>query len=219
MPKGGQGLGVGNQGPEGVAGSGAWGAILGLVGILGLALAASYQGVSVVRAGGAWMPGGLAARAADIRPVDPEGPLASTAEVASAGSSGEAFTSDSPETLTAAALNEEYPLQSNPLSGCSICHVDIEDEFIGSLHFEEKVGCITCHGPSEGHLADENNEVKPDQLFARGDVRRLCERCHECSRPKPEKPEVTRDGQRKVCIDCHGSHDVALAADAGVPTR
>jgi hypothetical protein len=109
----------------------------------------------------------------------------------------------------------EYPLQDNPLAGCSLCHVDIEDEFLGSLHFEEKVGCITCHGPSEGHVADENNEVKPDEVFARPDVDRLCERCHECSRPKPEKPELTEDGRRKVCIDCHGSHDVALAADAG----
>ncbi|HUT89520.1 MAG TPA: hypothetical protein VMY37_08495 [Thermoguttaceae bacterium] len=104
----------------------------------------------------------------------------------------------------------EYPLQANPLAGCSLCHVDIEDEFVGSLHFEEKVGCITCHGPSEGHLADENNEVKPDEVFARPDVHRLCERCHECSRLKPEKPELTQDGQRKVCTDCHGAHDVVL---------
>jgi len=104
----------------------------------------------------------------------------------------------------------EYPLQANPLAGCSLCHVDIEDEFVGSLHFEEKVGCITCHGPSEGHLADENNEVKPDEAFARPDVHRLCERCHECSRPKPQKPELTQDCQRKVCTDCHGAHDVVL---------
>jgi len=104
----------------------------------------------------------------------------------------------------------EYPLQDNPLAGCSICHVDVEDEFVGSLHFEEKVGCTTCHGPSEGHLADENNEVKPDEAFARPDVNRLCQRCHECSRSKPPKPELTQDGQRKVCTDCHGAHDVVL---------
>ena len=109
----------------------------------------------------------------------------------------------------------EYPLQDNPLAGCPLCHVDVEDELVGTLHFEEKVGCITCHGPSKGHLADENNEVKPDEMFARADVDRLCERCHECFRPKPEKPELTAEGQRKVCIDCHGAHDCALAADAG----
>ena len=109
----------------------------------------------------------------------------------------------------------EYPLQDNPLAGCTLCHVDIEDEFVGSLHFEEKVGCTTCHGPSAGHAADENNEVKPDEMFARPVVDRLCEVCHECPRPEPEAPELTADGRRKVCIDCHGPHDVALAADGG----
>jgi hypothetical protein len=121
---------------------------------------------------------------------------------------------DQPEHPPQPAVAGEYPLQDNPLSGCSLCHVDIEDEFVGTLHFEEKVGCITCHGPSEGHLADENNEVKPDEVFARADVDRLCEKCHECLRPKAEQPELTAEGQRKVCIDCHGPHDSALAADA-----
>ena len=133
----------------------------------------------------------------------PEGSTEATAATAKEG-----------ETQAVARL-PEYPLQDNPLSGCSLCHVDIEDEFVGTLHFEEKIGCITCHGPSEAHLADENNEVKPDEVFARADVDRLCERCHECLRPKAEKPELTAEGQRKVCIDCHGPHDCALAADAG----
>ena len=112
----------------------------------------------------------------------------------------------------------EYPLQENPLAGCSICHVDIEDQFVGSLHFKEKVGCKTCHGPSEGHLADENNEVKPDEVYARKDVDRLCGRCHECARPKPSDPEVAAAQRQKVCIDCHGAHDVALA-DGGTPPQ
>ncbi|MHC4403395.1 MAG: hypothetical protein ACYTG0_27365 [Planctomycetota bacterium] len=107
----------------------------------------------------------------------------------------------------------EYPLQENPLAGCSLCHVDVEDKFVGSIHFEEKVGCATCHGPSEGHLADENNEVKPDEVFARDDVDRLCGGCHECFRLESDQPEVTAEGQPKVCTDCHGHHDVALLAE------
>jgi hypothetical protein len=128
------------------------------------------------------------------------------------GSSDATTAPGAPEQSETAAKLPEYPLQENPLAGCSLCHVDIEDEFVGSLHFEEKVGCVTCHGPSTGHAADENNEVKPDEVFARPDVNRLCEVCHECLRPKPEEPELTADGQRKVCIDCHGPHDVALAS-------
>jgi hypothetical protein len=99
---------------------------------------------------------------------------------------------------------DRYPLQENPLAGCSLCHVDVEDEFVGSSHFAEKVGCTTCHGPSEGHLADENNEVKPDQVFARKDVDRLCGACHECGRPEKAAARAP------LCTDCHGHHDQKL---------
>ena len=95
---------------------------------------------------------------------------------------------------------------ANPLAGCTLCHVDIEDEYVGSTHYDEGVACAKCHGPSEGHVADENNEVKPDELFAREDVDRLCEACHDCSRQiPPEKPP-----EPKVCTDCHGPHDIAM---------
>ncbi|MFH1922412.1 MAG: hypothetical protein ABIP48_21325 [Planctomycetota bacterium] len=119
-----------------------------------------------------------------------------------------------PEVTGAAVPLPEYLLQSNPLAGCTLCHVDVEDEYVGTVHFDEQVGCGTCHGPSKEHLADENNEVKPDEVFARENVDRLCEHCHECFRPKAEKPEVTGDGAPKVCTDCHGPHDTALASDA-----
>jgi hypothetical protein len=102
-----------------------------------------------------------------------------------------------------------YPLQDNPLAGCSLCHVDIEDEFVVSKHFDEKIGCKTCHGPSEEHLADENNEVKPDELFARSDVDRLCGVCHDCGREEERQPTPGREGEPEVCTDCHGPHDLA----------
>lgn len=96
----------------------------------------------------------------------------------------------------------------NPLAGCLQCHVDIEDEYTTSVHFREKVACTECHGPSTGHLADENNEVKPDEIFAREDVDRLCGRCHECERPPEPKPVPASSPRHKVCIDCHGPHDL-----------
>jgi hypothetical protein len=97
-------------------------------------------------------------------------------------------------------------LQKNPLAGCSLCHVDVEDEFVKTAHFTHKVGCRTCHGPSEGHLADENNEVKPDEIFARADVDRLCADCHQCERPAPAHAAGAQVPEHKVCTDCHGSH-------------
>ena len=104
----------------------------------------------------------------------------------------------------------------NPLAGCTMCHIDVEDEFVGGVHFAEKVGCKKCHGPSEGHVADENNEVKPDELFARKDVDRLCGKCHECPRPKEPKPAPAEP--RKVCTECHGAHEFPVAAE-GEPCR
>jgi hypothetical protein len=109
-----------------------------------------------------------------------------------------------------AAFAGKYPLQANPLAGCSLCHVDVEDEFVGTRHFEEKVGCKTCHGPSEAHLADENNEVQPDELFTRDNVDLLCQRCHECGRSEVTNSAVGDDGQPRVCTDCHGHHTIVL---------
>ena len=104
-------------------------------------------------------------------------------------------------------LADMESIDANPLGGCTSCHVDIEDELRVSVHLIEEVGCVECHGPSDGHVRDENNEVPPDEVFARKDVDRLCGECHKCSRPKAEPPPP----DRKVCTDCHHPHTLALA--------
>jgi hypothetical protein len=97
-------------------------------------------------------------------------------------------------------------ISKNPLAGCRQCHVDVEEQYVGGVHYKENVACTRCHGPSEGHIADENNEVKPDELFARDDVDRLCGECHECFREDDADPP----GERKVCTECHGSHETVV---------
>lgn len=109
---------------------------------------------------------------------------------------------------TSPPAHSAISVATNPLAGCTMCHTDVENEFVGSVHFKMNIGCTRCHGPSEGHLADENNEVKPDELFARKDVDRLCGICHECRRPKETK--APPPAEPEVCIDCHGAHTVAL---------
>jgi hypothetical protein len=100
----------------------------------------------------------------------------------------------------------------NPLAGCQQCHVDVETKYVKSLHFKGKVACMDCHGPSKGHLADENNEIKPDKLFTRKNTDRLCGDCHACSRPKLPPTTSQPPSERKVCTDCHGSHELARVA-------
>jgi len=115
------------------------------------------------------------------------------------------------------SASRKYPLQPNPLAGCSLCHVDVEDEYVGTMHFKESVGCKTCHGPSKSHLADENNEVKPDEAFARKNVDRLCSECHDCDRPDPIRTPKGKDKKSLVCIDCHGHHDQKLVGKTETP--
>jgi hypothetical protein len=110
------------------------------------------------------------------------------------------------------SLDDLEPEETNPLAGCTICHVDVGDEFAESKHHREEITCTDCHGPSEGHAADENNRVKPDEVFLHADVDRLCGDCHDCSRPGPTKPSDPAPEGWKVCTECHGSHELTRAA-------
>lgn len=114
-----------------------------------------------------------------------------------------------------AEMDEGDVLERNPLAGCELCHVDVEDEFAPSPHFAEKVACVDCHGLSEGHAADENNEVKPDVVFNRENTDPLCEECHGCSRPEDSRPAEAPPQGPAVCTDCHGHHDLALTTKGG----
>ena len=111
----------------------------------------------------------------------------------------------------AAAPPKKPPKDDNPLAGCTMCHVDIEDAYVESKHYAKKVSCIKCHGKSEGHLADENNEVKPDRMFTRKNTDAFCEECHECDREPLEPPP----SKHKICTECHGAHDLKLAGKEG----
>ena len=106
------------------------------------------------------------------------------------------------------SLDDLEPEEANPLAGCAICHVDAGDRFAGSQHAEGEIICTDCHGPSEGHVADENNRVKPDEVFLHADVDRLCGECHDCSRPGATKPPDPVPDGWKVCTECHGSHEL-----------
>jgi hypothetical protein len=124
------------------------------------------------------------------------------------GKNKEADTAKEPkqkESATASKSTEKT--KKNPLAGCTLCHVDVEDEYVESVHFDEQVACTDCHGPSKEHLADENNEVKPEELFARKDTDRLCSECHECSRTIPTGWSDLPREKRQVCTECHGAHE------------
>lgn len=113
----------------------------------------------------------------------------------------------------------QTPTVKNPLAGCQQCHVDVETKYVKSRHFKEKIACTGCHGPSKGHIADENNQVKPDKLFTPKNTDRLCSNCHECSRRKPASPTSQLSSESKVCTDCHGSHELARVPAQAKPAQ
>ena len=106
------------------------------------------------------------------------------------------------------SIEDFSPTADNPLGGCTQCHVDVEDAMAGTSHLKEGVGCKVCHGDSEGHLADENNEVLPEHVFTRENVDQLCINCHDCSRPQQKTDPSVPAEQRKACTDCHQAHTI-----------
>lgn len=121
---------------------------------------------------------------------------------------------------------EETP-QIDPMSvnaTCYICHMTFVHEKISSVHFEAKVTCVKCHGLSAKHANDENiGATKPDIIYARKDVDKMCEKCHE-DHDVPPREVVARFVERKlpakkapVCTDCHGMHRIEREETAEKP--
>ncbi len=109
-------------------------------------------------------------------------------------------------------------VNSDPLGGgCEMCHVDVEDELVESVHYTEGVGCVKCHGPSEGHSADENNDVKPDRTYAKEAIDEFCGDCHECSRPRVAAPPTAQQTERAICTQCHDAHSLTLLSKTAEP--
>ncbi|MBV6430676.1 MAG: Hercynine oxygenase [Bryobacteraceae bacterium] len=89
---------------------------------------------------------------------------------------------------------------------CSRCHVVQVLEWSASKHPAAGTVCQSCHGGSEGHVANERNEVKPDRL-PRGEreVTLLCASCHTAGCPKTSKTSG--------CSSCHHAHALSNPND------
>jgi formylglycine-generating enzyme required for sulfatase activity len=91
----------------------------------------------------------------------------------------------------------------NSAGVCSRCHVSCTLEWGISKHNTITNGtrlpnCTGCHGPSAGHVMDEENGIKPDRI-PRGDaIAALCVECHQRGCPQT--------GESKGCQECHHPH-------------
>ncbi len=102
-------------------------------------------------------------------------------------------------------------------SRCFVCHANYLDEKIAVTHARAGIGCATCHGASDAHIADESwasggNGTAPDIMFPRERVNPSCMVCHPKDKidTAEHKPLFAKDTQQKLCTDCHGSHRLPI---------
>jgi formylglycine-generating enzyme required for sulfatase activity len=81
---------------------------------------------------------------------------------------------------------------------CARCHVVSVLEWGISKHVAADTTCQKCHGPSQGHVANERNEVKPDRLPRGVQIAKTCQRCHDAGCPKTL--------ETGTCQKCHHVH-------------
>jgi len=114
---------------------------------------------------------------------------------------------------------------------CYVCHVDLRTEQITTVHLKGGITCDKCHGPSTEHMHDEMLMTKPDILFGRTEVGRMCQTCHQGHK----NPEVVERFRKKwlgrarpngrtisassVCTDCHGTHNIVKESSSPAETE
>jgi len=136
--------------------------------------------------------------------------------VASAEAGEPAATQPAPETLTLAqkAVRRRPTKVTADNSPCYVCHVNYEEDEFVTVHAEENVGCMKCHGESFAHRDDEDNITPPDILYGADMIGPACAKCHE-THDAPAAKVITRWKERCpakekpeeiVCTDCHGDH-------------
>jgi formylglycine-generating enzyme required for sulfatase activity len=86
---------------------------------------------------------------------------------------------------------------------CARCHVSSALEWGISKHNTITNGtrlpnCTGCHGPSLGHVMDEENGIKPDRIPRGTNIALLCVECHKSGCPET--------GETKGCQGCHHPH-------------
>jgi len=101
-------------------------------------------------------------------------------------------------------------------SRCQVCHLNFMTERLTVGHARTNIGCATCHGPSDAHIADESwasggNGTPPDKMFTRYQIYPACLACHNGEQvfAKVEKHQPfwwSIASQERVCTDCHGQH-------------
>ncbi len=108
------------------------------------------------------------------------------------------------------------PMADN--GSCYVCHTNYQEEEMVTVHAENDVGCVKCHGQSLAHRNDENNTTPPDKMYPTDAIDASCATCHDehiapakkvLARWQERCPAKTNPGE-VLCTDCHGEHRLKL---------
>jgi hypothetical protein len=129
--------------------------------------------------------------------------------------------------------DESQAEKSDGNAKCYVCHPDLRTEELTTDHLGIGVTCDECHGLSTEHMHDEMLMTRPDLLFGRAEVNKMCSN-PSCHKPGSERTiygrqdhadpvaveaffEKWRGRMRpngrtvttgSVCTDCHGKHNL-----------
>jgi len=121
-----------------------------------------------------------------------------------------------PAAVAAVILAAGCPIRLRPPSPspadnsfCYVCHVDFSAEELTVTHVRVSIGCDRCHGPSDDHMANEENIIPPDIMYERDKVNSLCSICHGGSLPSNHaEVKLVAPESSEICTECHGTHRV-----------
>ncbi len=136
--------------------------------------------------------------------------------------------------LAICSAEESQAEKPNENSKCYVCHPDMKTEELTTDHLDMDVTCDECHGSSTEHMHDEMLMTKPDLLFGRSEVERMCSNpsCHKpgdgrevYGRQDHKDPAAVEEffekwtgrmrpngravAHNSVCTDCHGTHNIS----------
>jgi len=114
---------------------------------------------------------------------------------------------------------------------CMVCHSEIRKDYRESIHYQENISCMECHGGDGSAREMKKAHGKGFKgIPERRDILPICTRCH--SSPEKMRPyglpfdqemlyytsihgQKLRQGNKDVavCTDCHGVHRILSGKD------
>jgi hypothetical protein len=104
------------------------------------------------------------------------------------------------------AKKKKHDLPAADNSRCYVCHLNLEDETLVSVHAKGGIGCMKCHGECDDHCGDEGHETPPEIMYPKEKIADACLKCHLEVKPPPGFQPPANASTTRTCSECHFGH-------------